>query len=230
MQVNLKHIILVWLIVTSQVLTADTPWTGKWHVFWKHGAIILTMEQHGNDVNGSYEPNYGTLTGTIKEGKLHAVTINPDGKGKIIVTMGQNGNSLFGNNAYGDWITGIRADTDREFNTLLVDDSTPLRTFYSFLKLGNQVRGGHYEALGETLNLLYLDEEQQRHLYGKRLLLSKMFFNILEACTVDKYDFELNGSENQVSVLLHQTGTTNTVKVEFVKISQTERWKIKLPS
>ena len=57
-----------------------------------------------------------------------------------------------------------------------------------------------------------------------------MFFNISEACTVDKYDFKLKVSESQDSVILHQAGTDNSVKVEFMKASQTEGWKIKLPS
>ena len=222
---------LLLTLLSASILSADQdPWAGKWHLFWKHGAIVMTMEQHGNDVNGSYTPNNGILVGTIKDNKLHATTTNPDGKGTLIMTLGKNGNSLFGNNAYGEWVTGIRADTDSEFNTLLVDDSSPIRTFYSFLKLGNQVRGGHYEALEKTLNLLHLDEEQQHLLYGKRLLLSRMFFNILEACIVDKYDFKLNVSEDKDSVILHQVGTDNTFKVEFVKASQTEGWRIRLPS
>ena len=225
---------IVTLLVTflsTSILSADqNPWTGKWHVFWKHGSIILTMEQHGDDVNGSYTPNNGTLVGTIKDNKLHARTTTPDGQGKIIVTMGKNRNSLFGNNVYGEWITGIRAEVDSEFNTLLVDDSSPLRTLYSFLKLGNQVRGGHYEALEKTLTLLLLDTEQQNLLYGKRLLLSRIFFNILESCTVENYDFKLNVSENLDSVLLHQSGTENTVKIEFVKAPQEQGWRIKLPS
>ena len=222
--------LLLTFISTSVLSAEQSPWTGKWHLFWKHGAIVLNMEQHGDDINGSYTPNNGMLVGTIKDNKLHATTTNPYGQGEIIVTMGRNKNSLFGNNSYGDWVTGIRVNADREFNTLLVDDSSPIHTFYSLLKLGNQVRNGHYEALEKTLSLLHLDEEQQRLLYGKRLLLSRMFFNILESCIVDKYDFKLNVSKSHDSVLLHQVGTENTVKVEFLKISQIEGWKIKLPS
>ena len=227
---KIKHIIILWFILIFSATATETPWTGKWHIFWKHGALNLTMEQHGHDVNGSYMPNKGTLVGTIKNNQLHATTTSLDGQEKLIMTMGKNKNSLFGNGAYGVWITGIRVDSDSKFNTLLVDDSSSLQTFYSFLKLGNQVRGGHYEALEKTLNLLYLDEEQQRSHYGKRLFLSRIFFNILEACTVAKHDFNLNVSNNHDSILLHQAGTQNTVNVEFVKVPQTEGWKIKLPS
>jgi len=222
---------LVLTLLSTTVLLADqSPWTGKWHIFWKHGAIILTMEQHGNDINGSYEPSNGTLIGTLEDKQLHATTTNQDGQQKINITMGQNGNSLFGNNSYGDWITGIRVDADKEFTTLTADDSSPLRTFYSFLKLGNQVRGGNYEALEKTLKLLQLDIEQQQLLFGKKLLLARMFFSILDACTVEKYDFKLNVSGTDNSILLHQAGTTNTVKVEFVRGSEKEGWKINLPS
>lgn len=218
------------LLATPLFSSEKDPWSGKWHIFWKHGAIILTMEQHGNDVNGSYTPNNGTLTGSIKDNRLYAISKNPDGEAKLTMTMGQNGNSLFGNNAHGDWITGIRVDVDSAFNTLTVDNSSPIRTFYSFLKLGNQVWSGNYEAMEKTLALLHLDEEQQSLLYGKRVLLSRMFFSILEACTVDKYDFKLNVSEDTDSVTLHQSGTNNAVQVEFVKTSQKEGWRIKLPT
>jgi len=222
---------LALLLFTISSLSANQNlWSGKWHLFWKHGAIILTMEQHGDDVNGSYEPNNGTLLGTIKEDKLYATTTSPDGQEEIIITLGQNGNSLFRNNAYGDWITGIRTNVDTAYNALHVDDSSPIRTLYTFLKLGNRVRNGHHEALAKTLELLYLDEKQQTFLYGKRLILARMFFTILDACTIDKYDFKLLTTDNHEKVILHQVGTENTVSVEFIKGLQSNSWKIKLPS
>ena len=76
----------------SVSLSAEqSPWSGKWHVFWKHGTIILTMEQHGNDVNGSYEPNKGNLWGTIKDNKLYATIKDTDGQEEITITQGEKG-------------------------------------------------------------------------------------------------------------------------------------------
>ena len=229
MQIKIKHIIIFWLMLIFTASAAETSWDGKWHVFWKHGAMVLTLEQHGNDVNGSYEPLKGILKGSIKNNSLHAVTINKDGEGKFIITMGQNGMSFFGNNMYGDWITGIRVDADSEYNTLSVDDSLPMRTFYSFIKLGNQVRSGHHEALQKAVELLYLDEEQKKYPYGKKLALVRIFFLILDACTVEKHDFKLNVQGEHDSVILSQIGTINSVEVEFIKVNNAERWKIKVP-
>jgi len=230
MRIKIIQIIILWIILIFSASAAETSWSGKWHVFWKHGAFIMTMEQHGNDVNGSYEPTHGTLKGHIENNKLHAVAINESGQANLTLIMGQTGSSFFGNAKSGDWITGIKVDADSEYNTLSVDDSSPIHTFYSFLKLGNQVRSGHYEALEKALELLYMDENQQKYYYGKRLVLTSTFFQILDACTVEKHVFNRNIQGDYDSVILYQVGTVNTVEVEFVKVTDTEGWKISVPS
>jgi len=230
MRIKIKHIIILWLIVIFSAFATETSWDGKWHVFWSHGAMVLTLEQHGNDVNGSYEPTHGTLKGHIEDNKLHAVTLNENGQANLTLIMGQTGTSFFGNAKSGDWITGIKVDADSEYNTLLVDDSSPMHTFYSFLKLGSQVRSGHYEALEKALELLYMDENQKKYFYGKRLALTTTFFQILDACTVEKHAFNRNIQGDYDSVILPQAGTVNTVEVEFIKADDAEGWKISVPS
>ena len=227
-----RVIITVFLMIVSlNTLSADQyPWSGKWHVFWKQGAIVMTLEQKGNDVNGTYEPSEGAIKGTIKDNRLHAVTLNKDGQGKVTITMGRNGMAFFGNNMHGDWITGVRVDADSEYNALSVDGSSPVHTFYSFLKLGNQVRNGHHEALEKALKLLVLDEEQKQYHYGKRLALVRTFYNIVDACTVEKYDFNRDVQSDHDRVILPQVGTTNSVEIKFIKVNESEGWKIKLPA
>jgi small-conductance mechanosensitive channel len=230
MQIKIKQIIILWLMLVFTAFAAEASWTGKWHVFWKHGAMVLTLEQDGSDVNGSYEPTHGKLKGTIEDNKLHAVTVDENGQANLTLIMGQTGSSFFGNAKSGDPVTGIKVDADSEYNTLLVDDSSPMHTFYSFLKLGNQVRSGHYEALEKALELLYMDENQKKYFYGKRLALTTTFFQILDACTVEKHAFNRNIQGDYDSVILPQAGTVNTVEVEFIKVDDAEGWKISVPS
>ena len=220
---------LLWIILFFTASAAERSWDGKWHLFWKHGSIVLTLEQHGNDVNGSYEPLSGVLKGRIEKNTLYAVSVSENGSSELTMTMGRHGNAFFGSNNYDDWITGIRVDADDQYNALVVDDSLPIRTYYSFLKLVNQVRGGQHEALEKALDLLYLNEEQQKYLYGKKLLLATMFFDILDSCTVEKYDFLLEAEGDHDSALIRQDGTDNTVKVEFIKVNDIKGWKIIVP-
>jgi len=229
MRIQIKHIMMLWIILFFSASASEQTWEGKWHVFWKHGSIVLTMEQHGNDVNGTYQPLNGKLTGYIEDNKLHAVTENDNGSGKLIMSMGQHGDSFFGVNKYGDWITSVRVDADDQYNALTVKTSLPLHTFYSFLKLVNRVRSGDYEALEKALDLLDLNEEQQKYLYGKKLYFARTFFYMLDTCTVEKYNFKLKVEGDSDSVILHQDGTDNTVEVNFIKKNNAEGWKIILP-
>jgi len=220
---------MLWIILFFYASASEKTWDGKWHVFWKHGSIVLTMEQHGNEVNGSYEPLSGKLKGTVEKNTLHAVTASKNGPSTLIMTMGEDGNAFFGYNNYNDWITAIRVDSDDQYNALVVDDSLPFNTYYSFLTLANKVRGGQHEALEKALDLLYLNEEQQKYLYGKKLRLVTAFFDILDSCTVEKYDFKLKTEGDHDSAVIRQDGTDNTVTVKFIKVNNTEGWKIIVP-
>jgi len=227
---KLIMILFLTLMSTSALCAEENPWTGNWHIFWKHGAIVLSMEQHGNDVNGSYKPNNGLVNGTIKDGRLHGSFTDEDQTNiNFIFNLGKTKNSLFGNTSHGDWLTGIKVEVDEKYNTLLVDNSSPIRTFYSFLKLVNQVRNGHYEALEKTLSLLEFDDQEENLPYGKQLMLAQKFFYVVDACTVNKHDFKLHNLSDQEHVTLQQSGTTNKVKVKFIKNNDSEEWKIKLP-
>ena len=223
--------ILFFTLISASTLWADQePWTGKWHVFWKHGSIVLKMEQHNNDINGTYQPLNGKLHGKIENNTLNAISVNEIGSNKISVTLGKHGDSFFGTNQYGDWVSGIRVDVDIQYNALTVNTSLPRYTYYSFLKLINKVRTGEHEAAEKALRLLKLDSQQQKYLYGKKLRLTKTFYHILDACTVEKYNFKLKVQGNHDSIILEQDGTNNTFEVKFIKINDVEGWKIILPS
>jgi len=143
----MKLLILMMFLAVS-VLAKDTSWAGKWHINWKAGTFTLHLQQKGQEVTGSYEPSHGTLTGVIHGDTLEAHTVSEDNvTSKIILTMGENKKSFFGNTKYGDWITGIRVKDDHKFNAVKIDQSSPLMTFYSFLAVGNSVREGNFEIL-----------------------------------------------------------------------------------
>ncbi len=62
------------------------------------------------------------------------------------------------------------------------------------------------------------------------MALANRFFHILDACTVEKYDFNPDVQADHHSVILPQVGTANTVEVKFVKAGDTKRWRIKVPT
>ena len=222
--------LFLWMVLSATLFASESSWNGKWHVNWISGIFILQLEQHGLDINGTYNPSNGTLQGKLKGNVLTAVTTNESGvKNNITLTLSESGNSFFGNSQYGDWMTGIRPNKERHFAIVQVDRSTPLKAFYSFLALGNAVRAGNYEILEKAMNIIQFGDEQKHLRHSAKLALSQKFFNIVDECMVDRLDFFKKSTSESHSILLHQLGTDITVPVEFVQDEKDKNWKIKLP-
>ena len=229
MKLTMRFLVL-WIILHTAIFASTPNWNGKWHVNWISGIFILQLEQHGSDVNGTYEPSHGTLQGKIKDNVLTAVTTNESGvKNKITLTLSESGNSFFGNGQYGNWMTGIRPNKESHFAAVQVDTSTPLKAFYSFLALGNAVRAGNYEILEKAMDILQFEDEQKYLRHSVKLALSQKFFDIIDECMVDKLDFFKKSTLESHSIVLHQLDTDVTVPVEFVQDEKNKSWKIKLP-
>ena len=223
-------VMTAWVLILTGAISSEAPWSGKWHVFWQEGALILQLQQHGNEVNGTYQPNDGILKGTAEGRIFKGVSINRQNTDRFIFTLSADGDAFFGNMQSGDWVAGSRVKEQGGQKKYPLDNSDPFAAMYSFLKLGNQVRNGDYEALDKAIKLLSLNKTQQAYFYGKRMTMIRKFFYLLDMCTIQKYDFPTHVEGNQSKVLFHQAGTDNTVEVEFVKEKSAGGWKIKLPS
>ena len=226
-------IITIYLIIVSvnSLGANENPWSGKWHAFWKSGTFVITLEQHGLDVNGTYSPGNGTIRGSIKNHTLTAVTLSEGKKeNHIKFTMSETQNAFFGNAIPNDeWITGIRVEADTEFNAQKVDLSSPLNTLYTFLTLLNNVRTGNYEVLEKAMDILEFTETQKKFRHGNKLVLTRMLFHIIDACTINKLDFVESKNFENVSVIFKQTGSDIKTTIDFIEDQATKQWKIKLP-
>ena len=227
---KIRYIMILWFVLVFSAFSAETPWTGEWHTYWKSGAFVMNLEQYGLDINGSYKPGNGTIKGTVNGPVLRAETINPNSiKNNIIITLSDSGNSFFGNTADGAWITGSRVDTNSKFNAIKTDLSSPLKSFYSFLSLGNSVRTGNYEILEKALHIISFSEKQKVLKHAAKLALAQKFFNIINECVVSRLDFFKKKSTESSSIVLPQLGSDVTVPIDFIQDKKTKEWKIILP-
>ena len=129
----LVKVFVIWLFFISMLSASEVSWTGKWQVHWSAGAFILTLDQNGSDVNGTYEPAHGTLMGKAQGNTLKASTVTERGMtNTLALTISANKKSFFGNTKYGEWVTGIRVGNEGKQNAVDVNQSTPLNAFYSF--------------------------------------------------------------------------------------------------
>ena len=100
--------LISWMIFLSSVSPSSAPWSGKWHVFWQQGAFVLELQQHGNEVNGTHQPNNGILKGTVEGKRLKGISINKQITNGFEFILSHDENAFFGNMDSGDWVAGER--------------------------------------------------------------------------------------------------------------------------
>jgi len=226
----LIKVLLIWLFFISMLSSFEVSWEGKWQVNWRDGAYILSLNQEGSDVNGTFEPSHGILRGEIQDNTLKARTITALGvTNELIFTISEDKKSFFGNTKYGEWVTGIRVDDKRKSNTVEVDQYSPLKAFYSFLALGNAVRAGNYDLLVKAMNIIYFSEDQNKLKHSAKLALVSKLFDIIDETLVDKLDFFKENADESHMILLQQLGTDVRVPLTFIQDHVSEKWMIKLP-
>ena len=226
----LLKLITLSLLLFSLLGAKDVTWAGKWHINWTAGSFVLNLEQHGSDINGSYEPSKGRLFGKLQGNVLDATTINDSGsENKLKLTISDSGESFFGNSQFGDWITGIRVDPKSKFNTIQVDQSSPLKAFYAFLELGNAVRAGNYEILEKALDIVYFSQEQKNLRHEAQLDMVNTLFDIIDECMVNRLDFFKKDISESSSIVLQQLGTDVTMPLDFIQDAKSKKWMIILP-
>jgi len=231
-RISVKNLMKLWilmLLLSVSLFAKDASWTGKWHINWRLGVFTLQLKQSGERVTGTYEPSHGILKGKIKGKSLEAETLSENNvSNHIVLTLSENGESFFGKTGFGGWITGIRLSDDSAYNQVKVDRSSPLAAFYSFLALGNAVRGGNYEILDKALSLLEYTDAQKKLRHVVKLKLTTTFFQIIDECMVDRIDFFQKEIKQSHEVTLHQLGSDVLVPISFVE-DEKDEWKIKMP-
>ncbi len=143
--------------------------------------------------------------------------------------MSPDGNAFFGVLQSGEWVSAVRVTGESNLSTLPKNNATPIDTLYTFLKLGNRLRNGEYDALESGTKLVYYTPQQRKLFYGKRMILLRKFFQTLDMCTIHKFDFPPKIEGSQVTVTFHQAGTDNSVDVTFRKEKKRKVWRMVMP-
>ena len=225
----LRFLIFIFLLFSPLSLTAKISWSGDWHVTWRSGTFNLHLTQNGNEVNGTFTPGHGTFEGTIQNDVLTIKTKTGNNiENKATLSMGTSGEAFFGNVSNGSWIAGVKLNNHNK-TALYTNVTTPLKSLYSFLALGNSVRAGNYESLERGLDILLFTKQQQTLAHPAKLALATAWFQILDECTIDKLAFLHYGYKLGDTVTFHQLGSDINVSVSFALDQKTETWKIKVP-
>lgn len=223
------RLIIIFFTLLFNLSANETPWTGKWDMYWKDGSITMQLIQSGNSVKGNYYPYEGNFTGMIKENTLSGHYIQKNGQGELALTLSPNENSFFGTISDREWINGYRIDNTKRNQINSYDLSSPYTTLISFLKLGNSVRSGKHEDLAHAIKCIDMGEENEALPFHQRYLLAKLFFNVIDEHTIFTRNIPTQLNSTKFTYTIFKNGTDLSFELQFIKDAQ-EKWKLKMPS
>ena len=87
---------------------ADGPWAGKWKVTWPGHAFIVSFDQKGNTIVGSYDNGYGRVEGEADGQQIKGSIVNDDVLTTFSATIGSDHQSFSGHTDSGSWLSGAR--------------------------------------------------------------------------------------------------------------------------
>ena len=225
------RLIIILFSLLFTLFANDTPWSGKWDMYWLDGSVTMEFTQTGDTVTGHYYPYGGNFTGKVENNTLSGILHQKNAENTLTVTISPDQNSFFGTILGSEWINGHRIINEQRNNVAPYDLSTPYGTLLSFLRLGNSVRNGKHENLTHAIACLDMGEENAKLRAHERFLLAALFFDVVDEHTV--FLRTLNRKEvaqgDSYKYTIVQQGTKHSMVLEFAK-GQDGNWRIKIPS
>ena len=225
------RLIIILFTLLFTLYANETPWSGKWDMYWTDGSVTMEFTQTGDTVTGHYYPYGGSFTGKVENNTLSGVLHQKKAENTMMLTLSPDQNSFFGTLMGSEWINGSRIINDQRNNITPYDLTTPYGTLTSFLRLGNSVRNGKHENFTHAIACLDMGEENAKLRAHERFLVAALFFNVVDEHTL--FLRPLNRKEvaqnERYKFTMAQLGTENTMTLLFIK-DEDDKWRIEIPS
>jgi len=209
----------------------EADFSGDWQTFWRTGAAVLSLEQDGDRVTGTYQPDDGTVAGTVEGRVLRGEWSQPGSSGRFVLALSEDGQVLTGRFGNGEYWNGFREDAEGGSSTWRLGNGSPRETLRSLLIAANTaLYAGDAGALRQVGNLVsYAGPPASA---GQEARRRTMMFEILDMSTLrimDVPDAKETPDETTVRFAVGPAGVPDKTTLEF-RTDHFGGWRLVLPS
>lgn len=217
---------------TPQLLRAQqADFSGDWQTYWRTGSAVLSLEQAGDRVTGSYQPDDGTISGTVEGRVLRGTWEQPGSSGRFVFALSQDEQVLTGRFGNGEYWNGFRDNADAGSGAWQLANGTPRETLRSLLLATNAaVYTGDAGALRQVAKLITYSEPSATAV--QKAQRRALMFNILDMSTLRIMDVPAapeTSDRDTVSFDIGPAGTSEKTTVEFTA-DASGHWRLDLPT
>jgi len=214
------------LVLLPVVALAEGPWSGVWQTYWRDGAAILSLDQDGDQVTGTYEPGGGRVQATADGARLAGTWQQRGASGNFVFALDADGSVFTGRYESGEYWNGERIDAAAAAAGPFTRTDTPREALRTLLAAGNRVAyEGEPTAMRMVEQLMAFDgapSDSREEAVRRRLLWA----------LVDLSTFRLRNVPGSVegdtaAFRIGPAGTTETFELRFRRAS--EGWVLVVP-
>ena len=116
-------IMMLWAVLTAGSAMAAGPWTGEWQLTWGNGGALVSLQQDGNSVGGSF--GIGLIRGSVHDNQFDGQIIFNGETENLAATLSADASSFAGTTESGDWLNGVRITSENRQVAVDGDLSSP---------------------------------------------------------------------------------------------------------
>ncbi len=163
---------------------ADGPWAGTWKVAWPDGAFIVSIDQKGDTIVGSYRNGHGRVEGEAHGQQIEGRIVNDGILTTFRATISSDHESFSGHTDSGSWLNGIRqAGLPGDHAQVTLDLHSPRSALRSFLDAANRARAGNSEAMDVAIGAVDFLDNPMGSSYEGQYAATKKLFNAIDLGT-----------------------------------------------
>lgn len=206
---------------------AEGPWNGEWQTYWRDGAAILSLEQDGDRVTGTYQPGGGQVRATADGARLAGTWQQRGASGNFVFALDADGAVFTGRYESGEYWNGERIEPTTAATRPFARTDTPREALRNLLTSANRVAyEGEPTAMRRVEQLMAFEgapSDSREEALRRRLLWA----------LVDLSTFRLRNAPGSVegdtaSFPIGPAGTTATFELRFRRGA--EGWVLVVPS
>lgn len=219
--------ILVWAVLAASPAMAGGPWTGAWEITWGNGGALISLQQDGDTVTGSF--GSGQIRGTVHDNRFEGAIVFNNDTEAVTATLSADEASFAGTTESGEWLSGQRVPPDEvKAATVAVDLATPRDALRSFLVAAGLAEAGKTYALAAALDALDFGNDpgwasSEQHFAGARLL-----FQLIDRATFNLSTIPDETSESRLNLQLPVLDSKDLVSITMQRGAD-GKWRIAVP-
>jgi len=204
--------------------------SGDWQTYWRTGSAVLSLAQEGDRVTGTYQPDNGTIEGSVNGRVFRGEWAQPGSSGRFVFALSEDGQILTGRFENGEYWNGFRDDAESGSSAWQLDNRTPRETLRSLLIATNAaVYDGDAGALRRVSNLIIYAGDAATA--GQEARRRTLMFDILDMSTLRILDVPVAPEAPEDDTVRFATGPAGVpekVTLEFQR-DVLGHWRIVLP-